>query len=184
MLRAGAEASHKQRRRKQADAAAETGEAIADAGKRGAEREHQRRTEAFGQKAGGNLKTGHRAGEHGLHQPERGKAEAEFLLPDRQHHVDQIGITVVQRVGAAGDAERAPLLGFAMRGRLRIGVAGGNRHCLPGLRSTKMVLTNESTVSPFWLTPPARVVISPKPGRLLETRVSITSLEYSIVSPT
>ncbi len=46
------------------------------------------------------------------------------------------------------------------------------------------MLSNEITKSPFWLTPVERMVISPKPGRLSETRVSITSLRYSMVSPT
>ena len=49
-----------QRRHQQADAAAEAGEAIAEAGQRGAERQHDRRAEPLGQEARGNLKTGER----------------------------------------------------------------------------------------------------------------------------
>ena len=40
----------------------------------------------------------------------------------------------------------------------------------------KVVLTNESTVSPFWFTPVDMIVIRPSSGRLSEARVSITSL--------
>jgi acyl-CoA synthetase (AMP-forming)/AMP-acid ligase II len=32
------------------------------------------------------------------------EARVVFLLPDRKHHVDQIGVAIVQRVGAAGHA--------------------------------------------------------------------------------
>ena len=142
MLRAGAEAADEQRGHQRGDAGAQAGEAIADAGERGAERQHDRRAVPLGQKARGNLKAGERAGEHRLHQPERGKAEAEFVLPDRQHHVDQVGVAVVQRVRAAGDAERAPFLG------LRVRIFGCNRHGAFPRRSTKVVLTSEITGSP------------------------------------
>src|SRR5664279_990987 len=178
MLRAGAEPGHEQRGHQRGDAAAETGEAIAEAGKRGAEREHDRRPEPLGQQARWNLKTGERAREHRLHQPERGKAEAEFVLPDRQHDVDQVGIAVVQRMRAAGHAKRTPLLGFAVRAIGRCG------HGVSRRRSTKVMLTSEITGSPFWLTPVERNVISPAWGRLSDRRVSITSLLYAMVSPT
>src|SRR5450756_2182660 len=178
MLRAGAQPGHEQRGHQRGDAAAEAGEAIAEAGERGAEREHDRRAEPLGQQARGNLKASERAGEYRLHQPERGKAEAEFVLPDRQQDVDQVGIAVVQRMRAAGHAERAPFLGFCVRA----GDRGG--HGVSRRRSTKVMLTSEITGSPFWLTPVERNVISPEPGRLSDRRVSITSLLYATVSPT
>ena len=170
MLRAGAEPADEQRGHQRDDAAAEAGKTIANTGERGAEREHDRRTEALGQEARGNLKARQRAGEHRLHQPERGKAEAEFVLPDRQHDVDQVGIAVVQRMRAAGDAERAPLVALHRRG------AGRGGHGDFSRRSTKVVLTSESTGSPCWFTPVERNVISPDCGRLFDKRSSITSL--------
>ena len=90
------------------------------------------------------------------------------MLPDRQHDIDQVGIAVVQRMRAAGHAERAPLV--ALR------AAGRSGHGDFSRRSTKVVLTSESTSSPCWLTPVERNVISPACGRLPDRRNSITSL--------
>ena len=98
-----------------ADALAQAGNAKADAGERGAERQHDGHAKPFCQPPGRNLQTGKRQREHGLHQPEHGIAEAELALPDRQHYVDEVGVAVVQRVRAAGNAHGAPL--FADRDR-------------------------------------------------------------------
>jgi hypothetical protein len=47
----------------------------------------------------------------------------------------------------------------------------------PALRhSTKAVLTNEMTASPFWFTPVLRTVTTPQLGRLFDLRVSMTSV--------
>src|SRR6185437_10905719 len=112
------------------------------------------------------------AREHRLHQPERRKTKTKFVLPDWQQDINEIGVAVVQRMGAAGHAQRASFM--VDFGRF----AHGAR------RSTKMVLTKEITGSPFWLTPTVRKLISPTFGRLLDGRNSTTSLLYSMVSPT
>src|SRR6185503_9631702 len=122
----------------------------------------RRRADALGEETGWHLEAGERAGEHRLHQAERGETEPELALPDRQHHVDQIGVNVLQRVRAAGDRHRPTfLLATAQRRSPR--------------RSTKVALRKEITSSPFWFVPVVRSVISPKPGWLSEARVSATS---------
>jgi len=129
------------------------------------------------------LKAGERAGEHCLHQPERGEAEAELVLPDRQHHIDEVGIAVVQGMRAAGNPDCAPLVALVV-GFDRLRALSGDAHGFSGRRSTNVVLTKEMTISPFWLVPVEQMVRRPDPGRLLETRVSTTSLRYAMVSPT
>ena len=110
MLRARAHAADEERDDQEPEAGARAGQAVAGAGKRGAEREHRGRTQAFGDEPGGNLQAGHGAGEQRAQQPELGIAEPELLLPDRQHDIDQVGIAVVQRMRTAGDAGGAALV--------------------------------------------------------------------------
>ena len=74
---------------------------------------------------GGNLERGQRAGKASAQQPDLAVADAELLLPDRQHHIDEIGVAVVQGVHAAGHAERAALIGLGDLRRL----LGGARRC-------------------------------------------------------
>src|SRR5262249_48932196 len=149
---------------------------------RRAERQYRCGPEALGDQPGGNLEAGHGAGEQPAQQPELGVAEPELLLPDRQHDVDQIGIAVVQRVRAAGDAGgAAPLAPGRERRRL-----AGDAHDSCGsrlLRSTKALLMNEITGSPRWFTPTLRTKMMPQPGRLFKGRISTTSVAYAIVSP-
>jgi hypothetical protein len=45
------------------------------------------------------------------------------------------------------------------------------------------MLSKEITGSPLWFTPLLRRPIKPQPGRLLEARRSITSVELPTVSP-
>src|SRR5262249_45918594 len=111
-----------------------------------------------------------RAGEHRFHEPKRGETESEFALPDRQHHIDKIGVTVVQRMRTAGDAERAAFILLGAR------VPNRNSHSFTGRRSTNVVLMKDITGSPRWLTPIERTVSKPRFGRLSDTRASITSL--------
>ena len=56
--------------------------------------------------------------DHAQHA-DRGVTQAELGLPDRQADPDQIRIAVMQRVRAAGDAERTPLPAFGERPRRR-----------------------------------------------------------------
>jgi hypothetical protein len=74
------------------------GQAIAKTGKRGAERQHQRRAKLFRNEARGNLQARHGADEYAAQNPERRIIETEFGLPQRQHDVDEVGVAVVQRV--------------------------------------------------------------------------------------
>src|SRR5262245_49863833 len=175
MLGTGAEPTDEQGSYQKCDTVAEAGQDITQSGKHGAEGEDRRRTETCGQKARRDLKAGQRARKHGLHESERGEAEPEFTLPDRQQNVDEVGISVMQRMRAAGDAQRAPLLGFSRRRDLFDALDGG-AHVSHDRRPTKLVLTNDIITSPFWFTPVDRNVNSPCRGRLRETRVSITSL--------
>src|SRR5215510_12659108 len=142
MLRTRAKAADEKRNNQSDDTTAQPGKNIAKTGQRRAEGKHGGSTKTFGEKARGNLKAGKRAGEHCFHEPKRGKAETEFGLPDRQHHIDEIGIAVVQRMRAAGDPERAAFIVLGARGR------GGNGHLFTGRRSTKVVLTKDITSSP------------------------------------
>ena len=103
-------------------------------------------SEPLRQKPCRNLEAGQRPGKHRLHQTECGKAEPEFVLPDRQHHIDEIGIAVVQRMRAAGDADARRSSSFALAGAI-----AALRSCFTGRRSTNVVLTNEITGSPCWL---------------------------------
>src|SRR5262249_19649007 len=127
------------------------------------------------------------AGEQSAQQPELRIAEPELFLPDRQHHVDQIGVAVVQRMRGAGDAGGAA---FVALGRQRLRLA----HRLPGdapdacgsrsLRAAKGLLLTEIPASPRWFTPVLRTKIMPQPGRLASGRISTTSVPYETVSPT
>ena len=170
MLRAGAEPGDEQDRDQRRIAADERRKTIAEPGERGPGGEHQRRAEPLAQQAGGNLEARHGAGEHAAQQADRRVAQAELRLPDRQHHVDQVGVAVVQRVRAAGDADRAAFLAARSRVRLDDGA-----HAAPGRRSTKPDPMNDITSSPFWLVPVLRANTRPQPGRLCEARFSAIS---------
>src|SRR5690242_9235246 len=170
MLGTGAKSTDEKCQHQCENAATQAGENIAESGKRGPERENDGRAKPFSQKARRNLKPGQRAGKYGLHQAKRGKSEAKFGLPDRQHHIDQVCIAVMQRMGATGHAKCATFFLLGAGGRY----SGG--HGFIGRRSTKVVLTNVITDSPRWLTPVDRILSSPRPGRLCDTRASTTSL--------
>src|SRR6478752_9385090 len=118
MLSTCAEAADEQRDDQTSDSTAETGKYVAKPCERGAEREHRRGTETFSHKTRRNLEACERAGKDRSHQAERRKTEAEFALPDRQHHVDEIGVPVMQRMRTAGNAESTPLCGLR-RSRIR-----------------------------------------------------------------
>ena len=116
------------------------------------------------------MEASQRTGKNRLHEAKRSEAETELALPDRQHDVDEICVTVMQGVRATGDAERSALFLFCASRR------DGCGHGVTGRRSTKVVLMNDSTVSPCWLMPVEWMLSSPTPGRLSETLASITSL--------
>src|SRR5262245_19911015 len=179
MLGAGAEPADEQRDHEQRQTRARAGEAVAGASERGAERQHRSRAQALGEEGGGNLERGHGAGEQPAQQAEFGIAEPELPLPDRQHDEDHVGVAVVQRVRAAGDAGGA-MLGALSRKRLHLERRlTGDAHagsCPLSRRSTNMLLTNEITGSPRWFTPVLRTKMMPQAGRLFKGRVSTTSV--------
>ena len=179
MLGAGAEPADEQRDHQQAKARARAGQAIAGAGERGAACEDRGGAQAFGDQPGGNLEAGHGAGEQSAQQAELRIAEPELLLPDRQHHVDQIGVAVMQRMRTARHAGGAALVALGRQGLGFEHLPARDAHdaCCPvPLRSTKALLMNEITGSPCWFTPVLRVKIMPQPGRLFKGRVSSISV--------
>ena len=110
MLRACAQAADEQGQHQQRKPAAGAGEAIADTGERGAERQHRRGAEPLRQQRRRNLERGHGAGIDAAQHADLGIAEPEFPLPDRQQHEDDVGKAVVQGVCPAGDTNRAALV--------------------------------------------------------------------------
>src|SRR5262245_4763683 len=118
MLSTCAEATDEQGRDETNDSTAETGKYVAKACERGAERQHRRGTETFSQKTRRNLEASKRARKDRSHQPEGRKTETEFALPDRQHHVDEVGVPVMQRMRTAGNAESTSLCNLR-RSRIR-----------------------------------------------------------------
>ena len=140
MLRARPQSADQQRDDEHGIARARSGEAIAEPGERGATGKDRGSAKLPGQHACRNLKDGHRSGEQAAQQANRGIAQAEFDLPDRQHHINQIGIAVVQRMRARSDAEGAALVRrVGTRLGLRNGAHGANPH------GTNAVLTKEIT---------------------------------------
>ena len=115
MLRAGANSAEKECAEQHRKGGAQTRQTIADTGKRGAKRQHDRRSESLGHVACGNLQRSHGADERAAEEPERRIRQAEFGLPQWQHDVDEAGITVVQRVRDARDRGGAPLLARHLR---------------------------------------------------------------------
>ena len=110
MLRAGAEAADDQCHHQHGEAGTGAGQQIADAGERGAERQDGRRAEPLGQQRGRDLEARHGAGKQAAQQAELRIAESELGLPDRQQHINEIGVAVVQCVRAAGDCRSTPLV--------------------------------------------------------------------------
>src|SRR5262249_36071903 len=111
--------------------------------------------------------------------------EAELGLPDRKQHVDEVGVAVVQRMRAAGDAERAALLLRFGKDRGWVGDDGHPKTLAHVFvrRSANFAPTNENTSSPCWLVPVLSATISPQPGWRVASRSSFTSRAKLIVSP-
>ena len=123
VLHARADAAEHQGNDQHRKPGAGPGDEIADAGQRGAKAEQQRAADALGERARRHLEPGHRAGEQRAQQPDLGIAEAELGLPQRQQHIEEVGIAVMQHMRAAGDRHCAPL----RRGDLAQG-RGNHRH--------------------------------------------------------
>ena len=80
----------------------------------------------FGKCCGRDLEACQGAAVHRAQQADRGVAQAELGLPDRQSSPDEIRVGVVQRVRAAGHAERAA---FTLPGGRLLGWVGGLECC-------------------------------------------------------
>ena len=126
MLRGRANPAQKQRQDKDRESRADTGEAIAEAGQGGAGGKHRGGTDTFGKCCGRNLEACQGATVHRAQQADCGIAQAELGLPDRQSNPDEIRVAVVQRVRAAGHAERAA---FTLPGGRLLGWMGGLECC-------------------------------------------------------
>src|SRR6185369_15416815 len=128
MLRACAEAADKQRRDKTRDTTAEASKNVAKSCECGTERQHRCGAETFSNKTRRNLEAGQRTRKDCSHQPQRRKAETEYALPDRQHHVDEIGVAVMQCMRATGNAKGTALRGLRRNGIRHRRVVRGRAH--------------------------------------------------------
>ncbi len=120
MLCAGAQPADQKRGYQQRKALAQAGKNIADAGQRSAERQHQSRTVTFGEITRGRSEslqacrrkpTSSRRARHNRARIHSARS-ARIII-------DEIGITIVQRMRATGNADRAAFLTFALRDRRR-----------------------------------------------------------------
>ena len=148
MLRARSGARYRQCRAQAHQAAGEAGERVAAGGQRGADRENDAPVHPLDEPAGGKLERRHRAGVKPAQRGQHPVAQAEFGLPERQQDVDQVGVSVVQRMRGSGDRERAPG-GCDVRG----GRAGAAVSRCSTLSSPVITTPRPSRVSP------------PRPGR-------------------
>jgi hypothetical protein len=118
-------ASRDRQRHAHADKAARRpGKSVACRSDRGADRENSAAAPHSRQPAGRELKARHGANIDRAESRQRREAQSEFGLPHGQHHVDQIGVSVVQGMGDAGHEQRP----FAEIGGLRRQVACGDGH--------------------------------------------------------
>lgn len=111
MLRARTGARNRQCRAQAEQAAGASRKRVTAPRQRGAQREHDAAVDAFSQPARGKLQDGHRARVTRAKDRERGISQTEFGLPDRQQHIDQIAVAVVQRMRRSRKDERAPGFG-------------------------------------------------------------------------
>ena len=187
MLGARAESADEQSDQQQAETGAQADQTVSEARERRSERQHRGRAEPLRQVARRNLEARHRAGIEPAQHSKLGIAQAEIALPQRQHDVDQIGVAVMQCMRAARHAGGAPFLalGIAIGSLVHRGQIAhrarfaGDRHVggtSTERRSTKAVLTNDTTTSPCWFLPVLSDVTNPQPGHFGNVRFSITSV--------
>ena len=119
MLRARSEPGTEERGHEKAYPRARACQAVADARQCRSQRQNGSRAKTLGEKARWNLEACHRPGEQRAEQAELRIADPELLLPQRQQHVDQIGVSIVKRVGAKRHA-RHPTLSAPRRNGCRI----------------------------------------------------------------
>src|ERR1700730_16711003 len=121
MLRARPQPRGEQGEHQHAETRACARQAITNAGQRGAKRQHESRAKALGKEPRRNLKSRHGAGKQSAQEAELAVAEPEFLLPQRQQHVDQISKAVVERVRSACYRRKAMLISLG-RERRRLSI--------------------------------------------------------------
>src|SRR6266436_5845327 len=110
MLGARTESPYEQRDQQQDKAGADAGDAIAKTSKRSAGRQYDRRAKPLGEKTAGNLQTCHRADEYAAQHAEFGKTQSKLGLPQRQQHIDEIRIAIMQRMRTARNHDSVPLV--------------------------------------------------------------------------
>ena len=89
------------------DPAGHARERVTQRGQRRAQGKDRPAPELFRQAGRRNLEGRHRAAVESAHQGEGGVAHGKFRAPHRQQHVDQVGVTVVERVREAANREHA-----------------------------------------------------------------------------
>ena len=108
MLRAAAGARQRQREAQDDEAARGAGKRVARRADERAEHQHRAQAEPAGERGGRHLQPGQRADVERAQQRQGDVAEAELRLPDREEHVDQVGVAVVERMVDPDHRERAP----------------------------------------------------------------------------
>ena len=108
MLRAAAGTAERESGAEADQAARGTGERVAARAEQRAEHQDGAGAEAVRETAGRHLQRSQRTVVEAAQQREGGEAQPELLLPDRQEHVDQVRIAVVQGMIDAGRHQRAP----------------------------------------------------------------------------
>jgi hypothetical protein len=109
MLHARAAAGEQQCHDQRAKTVAEAGGEKSRCRDRGARGKRDLAAEPLGDEAGRQLQPRHRADIERAQQADLGVAEPELRLPDRQQHIEQVGVAIVQRVHARRSDQRAAL---------------------------------------------------------------------------
>ena len=107
VLGARADAAQNKRYREHGDARARAEEEIGRCCRSGAGRKNSDAANPLRRPGDRNLQPGHHAGIKCAQKADRGIAQRELSLPQRQKHIERIGKAVMQRVGAAGHPEYA-----------------------------------------------------------------------------
>jgi hypothetical protein len=115
MLRARSDTAKDQPEHQNRQARAHSGKQIASARERSAGGEHADRAQSFGEQCRWNLERRHGAGIERTQHADRRIGEAELRLPDRQQKVEEIGVSIVQEMRAAGDRQRAAFVARILR---------------------------------------------------------------------
>jgi hypothetical protein len=106
VLRARPCAGQRERQTQSQHAAGLPREEIAERRERCAKHQHDLSADPFGDAADRDLKSGLGAGIEPAHQGQEPIAQGELGLPDRQKHVDQVGVPIMEGVVEASHHQR------------------------------------------------------------------------------